>query len=825
MKSEAMSADAQFWYAILFETNPLPMLLCEHRQSTCIDANAAASRLLQQRRDRLKGATLDELLLQADLLAADVATSPAAGVVEGQSDASRPAAPISTPGGPRCVEIVRHPIRYEDRDAELLILRDVTAQRNAELTLRTLERDLNYAQSVARVGCFVRDPAVVRERWSDQMYRNLGLEPDALPAASDTFLAHVHPDDRDAVRAALSDAAAMEQPSACIHRVVWPDGSVHVMQLGAKVIRSEGGMAQSLIGTLLDVTDQHQVETVLRRTQDDLKRAQEVGHIGTWAFDPSTDQFDNWSNETYRIFGFPIGLGMPRVNALLARYLPEGRERVRMARERALVDPDFRYDVEFRIWNPQRGERMLRSVADVHFIDGKASRMVGLLQDITEQKRAEASIRHLAYYDATTDLPNRVMFEEMAEQALEAYRADGTPTSMLAIYLPRFRDINYTLGHADGDAILKQVGLRISEVLGAEGFVARVGNAQFAALLPGVAQAAAQSRIRAVCAALERPFPICNINYELGANIGVSSIPDHAEDLRTFMRHANVAQYRARQLGQAHAMYDPAADPYSSRRLKLIGEFRKSAQAGQLRLYCQPKVDLRTRTIVGAEALVRWEHPVLGVVPPEQFVPHIEATDLIHELTRNMLASSIAQASAWRRQGVFVPLAVNVSPRNLAEPEFAARVHETLSFSGVPPESLGIEITESSLITDSKRTIEQLRQLNAMGLPIFVDDFGTGYSSLSYLISLPVDVIKIDHSFTMRMIDRLDCAAVVRSTVELAHSLGMKVVAEGTASQEIWNALNELGCDQGQGHFICPPLPATEFMAWATASRYTLQGA
>ncbi|TFW08516.1 EAL domain-containing protein [Oxalobacteraceae bacterium OM1] len=825
MESVTITTDAGAWYTMLFRTNPLPMLVFQRGHAVCLDANAGAARLFGKPVEQLKGTTLLDLLNHADLAVEQFTDSMMAGMGDGHLDAWRPGASASTAGGPRCVQLLRHTIRYHAQDADLLMLHDVTAQRHAELALRTLERDLSHAQAVARLGCFVRELSTAAERWSDQMYRNLGLEPRAVPAGYDAFLTFVHPDDRSMVQATLADAIATLQPYACVHRVVWPDGSVHVMQHGGEVICDGDGAPLRMLGTMLDVTRQHQVEAALRQTQDDLKRAQEVGHIGTWAFDPQTGAFDSWSDETFRIFGFPMRLGMPRVNALLARYYPDDRERVGIARERALADPGFRYDIEFRIWNPQRGERVVHSVADVQFKDGKATRMVGMLQDITDRKRAEEEVRHLAFYDTTTGLPNRVMFETVVEQALEACRRDGAPASMLVINLDRFRDVNYTLGHADGDAILKQVGMRISEALGPEGFVARVGNAQFAAVLPGVALAQTPPRIRAVFAALERPFPISGICYELGANIGLSGAPEHADDVKTFIRRANVAQYQARQMGQAYAIYDPATDPYNPRRLALIGEFRKSVKAGQLQLYCQPKVDLRTRMIVGAEALVRWQHPVLGMVPPDQFVPQIEATDLIHELTRAMLDRSVAQVAEWRRRGVAVPMAVNVSPRNLMEPEFVARVQDMLESSRLPPEALGLEITESSLIADPKRTIAELQRLDAMGLPIFVDDFGTGYSSLSYLISLPVDVIKIDHSFTMHMIDKPNCAAVVRSTVDLAHSLGMTVVAEGTASREIWDALAELGCDQGQGHFISPPLPAAQFMAWSASSGIALQPA
>jgi EAL domain-containing protein (putative c-di-GMP-specific phosphodiesterase class I) len=284
------------------------------------------------------------------------------------------------------------------------------------------------------------------------------------------------------------------------------------------------------------------------------------------------------------------------------------------------------------------------------------------------------------------------------------------------------------------------------------------------------------------------------------------------------MRKANVAVFRARQIGTDVLVYDPGDDPYHPDRLALLGEFRKAILDGQIELYCQPKVEIRTNDVTGVEALVRWRHPRLGMVQPALFVPLIEDTELIHVLTRHMLQAAVRQYFAWAREGLHVPLAVNVSPRNLLSPDLVPDLQALLHTWGGSADWLGLEITESSLITDPEASLAEIATLSGMGFRLFIDDFGTGYSSLAYLTRMPVDVIKVDHGFTMRMLEDRRAAAIVKSTIELAHNLGMTVVAEGASSREIWDALAAYGCDEAQGYYVAEPFPAAGLGAWLKAT-------
>jgi EAL domain-containing protein (putative c-di-GMP-specific phosphodiesterase class I) len=319
---------------------------------------------------------------------------------------------------------------------------------------------------------------------------------------------------------------------------------------------------------------------------------------------------------------------------------------------------------------------------------------------------------------------------------------------------------------------------------------------------------------------LKDPFPVGAINYEMGAHGGIAFFPGHGSDADVLIRHADIALFQARKVGRDYTIYDAAQDPYSPQRLALLGEFHKAITEGQLRLYCQPKANFQSGPIAGAEALVRWLHPVYGLILPDRFLPLIEPTELIQPLTQWMLKAAIHQCYQWRQQGLKIALAVNLSMRNLLDADLPETIDGLLRIWGADSDWIGLEVTESSIMADPTASLRVLNELHQTGFKLFVDDFGTGYSSLSYLMKLPVDVIKIDHSFTMNMIEDPHAAAIVKSTIEIAHNMGMGVVAEGTANREIWDALARLGCDEAQGEYVSMPMPAQDVYAWLARSAW-----
>jgi diguanylate cyclase (GGDEF)-like protein len=519
------------------------------------------------------------------------------------------------------------------------------------------------------------------------------------------------------------------------------------------------------------------------------------------------------SEEMHKVFGFnesevPLAL-------LNTRIHQDDLPVVEAARSACLANPGAGYFVQYRVV-PRPGELYyVESQAEVQVdASGKAVRMVGYTRDVTEARLAEQEVQRLAYHDDVTGLPNRVALRRYLDSATSTNTPGFAPQALLVIDVSRFKDICLTLGHNNADVLLKEVAVRIVGALDSYAFVARIGPAQFAIVLSDAQAYESKPHARALLRAFEQPFQVAGIQYDISVHVGIALCPGHASDPVALMRKADVAVSLARQIGTDVLVYDPANDPYHPDQLALLGEFRKAIQDGQIELYCQPKVEMRTNQVIGAEALVRWRHPRLGMISPALFVPLVEDTELIHVLTRHMLQAAVRQYFNWEREGLHIPLAVNVSPRNLLSHELVPCLEALMHTWGGRPDWLGLEITESSLIMDPDASIAELATLSRMGFRLFIDDFGTGYSSLSYLTRMPVDVIKVDHGFTMRMLDDERAATIVKSTIELAHNLGMTVVAEGTASKEIWDALAAYGCDEAQGYYVAEPFPAAELGAW-----------
>ena len=339
--------------------------------------------------------------------------------------------------------------------------------------------------------------------------------------------------------------------------------------------------------------------------------------------------------------------------------------------------------------------------------------------------------------------------------------------------------------------------------------MARLGGDEFGVLLPRVDSPQDASTVaQSLLVHLREPFVLEGMRLEIDASIGLALHPQHGEDNETLQQRADIAMYSAKQSGRGHAIFEPELDRHSPRRLALAGGLRSAINEGQIQLYYQPKADLRTGRIMGAEALARWDHPEFGIVGPAEFVPIAEQTGLITPLTSFVLDAALRQVRAWKDAGLELSVAVNLSARSFLDTQLAVEIPRLLARWGVEAELLELEITESMLMTDPARAEATLDRLSQIGLTLSVDDFGTGYSSLANLKRLPVDVIKIDKSFVIEMAVDASDAAIVRSTIDLAHNLGLKVVAEGVESEDAWRHLEALGCDYAQGYYLSRPLPA-----------------
>ncbi|MFQ5720242.1 MAG: EAL domain-containing protein [Acidobacteriota bacterium] len=444
---------------------------------------------------------------------------------------------------------------------------------------------------------------------------------------------------------------------------------------------------------------------------------------------------------------------------------------------------------------------------------------VALLRDVTEKREQQAALQHQAFHDALTDLPNRFLLQQRMEENLDQARRSQRPVAFLILDLDRFKEVNDTLGHHVGDQMLQQIAHRLRLPLRPGDTVARLGGDEFAVLLPETDCAGAVRIAREFLAILERPFTIQGFGLTVGASIGVALYPDHGHDSFLLLQRADVAMYIAKREMSGVSVYDAHKDDHSLRQLTLTGELKEAIELNNFLLCYQPKLFCSDDRPAGMEALVRWQHPRHGLLPPDEFIGLAENTGLIRPLTYWVLNTALKQYAGWRDEGVEVPIAINLSAQSLSERDLPSNLRDMLHDLRLLPENLILEITESVLMEDPERSMEIVTALARMGIGISIDDFGTGYSSLAYLKRLPAREIKIDRSFISNMDKNSDDTVIVRSTVDLAHNLGLRVVAEGVETATVWQQLKVLGCDSGQGYLFSAPVPADEFIEWFRLAR------
>ncbi|MBW3594475.1 MAG: EAL domain-containing protein [Actinobacteria bacterium] len=430
------------------------------------------------------------------------------------------------------------------------------------------------------------------------------------------------------------------------------------------------------------------------------------------------------------------------------------------------------------------------------------------------RERAEEQ-EHLALHDVLTGLANRALFRDRVKQALRVAEREQQTVAVLLMDLDRFKEINDTLGHHHGDIVLQETARRLQATLRETDTIARLGGDEFAMVLPHVPDPAAVVLVAdKIRAALRVPFIVQGLSLDVRASIGVAFFPGHGKDVDTLIQRADVAMYLAKTAQSGCEIYAVEKDQYSPSRLALVGELRNAIEHDEFVVHYQPKVDLKTGEVKGVEALLRWEHPLRKLIPPDEFIPLAEHTGLIEPLTSYVLNQSLRQVSEWREDGLDLKVAVNLSTRSLLNAQFPDEVSKALKKWRIPPSSLQLEITEHTILADPARAAGVLATLSNMGVELSIDDFGTGYSSFVQLRRLPLTELKIDKSFVMNMnVDEND-AVIVRSLIELGRNLGLQVVAEGVESEQIRDDLTKLGCDFAQGFFTSRPMPADQLVRW-----------
>ena len=567
-----------------------------------------------------------------------------------------------------------------------------------------------------------------------------------------------------------------------------------------QVARSFDHMAKAL----------HARDQALRESQAKLEKAQEVAHIGSWVSTPTPVGGQlTWSRETCRIFGLTEDRFDNRIETFFAMVHLEDLEAVKEANRAALAG-DKSYDIEHRIVRPDGSVRWVHEQADiVRDTEGKAISMIGVIQDITERKTSEERIQYLAYYDALTGLPNRALFMDRLQHAvIDADRRERL-VGVMFLDVDRFKDVNDSLGHETGDQLLKAVAERLTAVVRKGDTVARLGGDEFTIVLAGMAHVDDAAHVaQKILEVFEQPFHVAQREFHMTASVGITLYPFDDSNFSHLLRNADIAMYRAKEAGRnTYQFYTAEMTAKATERLALKNDLQRALKQHEFSLVYQPIVD-SGGNILGVEALLRWQHPKHGLIAPDQFIGLAEETGLIVVLGEWVLRAACQQCVVWHRRGFpELRMAVNLSARQFRHARLAGTVQAILQQTGLDARRLDLELTESVLLEHDETTAGSLRTLSDAGMSLVIDDFGIGYSSLSYLRRFPIRTLKIDRSFTRGIPADPDSTAIAASIITLAHSLGMKVVAEGVETAEQLEFLRRQGCDAYQGFRFSKPLP------------------
>ncbi|RJG13646.1 GGDEF domain-containing protein [Pseudomonas cavernicola] len=445
---------------------------------------------------------------------------------------------------------------------------------------------------------------------------------------------------------------------------------------------------------------------------------------------------------------------------------------------------------------------------------------IATLRTRTRAAEAEATIKRMAYSDALTGLPNRVRLRELLEEAIVAAKQERRPLGLLQLEVGRSREINEVLGYHEADRLQQEIANRLVQTAGAANPVARVGECEFAVLMPSGGAEQASQLAQRILVALDEPIELSGLFLDARASIGIALYPGHGTDPEALIRRGSIALEQAKRSSTGYALFKGGLDLECAQRMALMGDLRRAIEHNELLLHYQPKLQIATNKVCGSEALVRWQHPQHGLIAPDQFIKLAESTGLITPLTYWVLDAALAQRYAWHEEGIERPVSVNLSARDLRDPKLLERINGSFATWGAQSDWIEFELTESALMEDPVTAMETLVRLKNLDAQLAIDDFGTGYSSLAYLQQLPVDSLKIDQSFVTRMTCDDGSAKIVHSIIELAHNLDLTVVAEGVEDQATLTQLGRLGCDIAQGYTISRPIPAEQFRDWEAHSTW-----
>jgi diguanylate cyclase (GGDEF)-like protein/PAS domain S-box-containing protein len=622
----------------------------------------------------------------------------------------------------------------------------------------------------------------------------------------------IHPEDFAWLHEQTREALAEGRPFQTVYRLITASGEEKWVWEQGYALRGPRGEVVGREGFVTDITERKRAEIALEDSAAQYRQMFQKNRAVQLLIDPANGSIVDANQAACEFYGYP---------AEQMRSMPMSRIAI------AASQTDLR-DAMLHISQGERSSFVFQhrlssgTVRDVEVNTGPvnvgARRLIySIVHDVTERKRTEEALAHQALHDGLTGLPNRLLLQDRLSQGIRMADRDGRSFALCVVDLDRFKDVNDVLGQLAGDQLLQEVAFRLRQALRASDTVARLGGDEFAVVLPESDVQSATLAAHKLIEALGAPVLLDECELAVEASMGIAVYPEHGADADTLLRCAELAMNVAKQTRSGYSVYSPEQNQSSGERLTLVGALRRAIAEDDLTLYYQPKIDCRTGEVAGVEALVRWQHPQHGLIPPDRFIPLAEQTGLIRPLTRWVLNAAARQVREWHDEGLMLSVAVNLSAHDLQDASLPRRLGEILEEWGVEGRWLKLELTESALMSDPAQAMQVLTELCNLGLRIAIDDFGTGYSSLGYLKHLPAHEIKIDRSFIADMVAEERDHAIVRSTIDLGHNLGLAAVAEGVEDQATLDLLGGLGCDLAQGYYLSKPLPAPNIAAWCRA--------
>lgn len=706
---------------------------------------------------------------------------------------------------------------------------DISVHKHIEIELQESEARLAAAQARAKMGSWRRDLLTNEAEWSAEMYRIFCRDPALKPPSFIGFVHLLHPDDRKPFTQDYSRYIREGGDYQIDFRLLQPNGEYVWIEALSETIRDSSGQVVLLTGTAQDITARKQAEQALRTSTQLLETSQAIAKLGGWELDIRTNTLF-WTDQVYRLLETSPQEVSPTVETGLDYFVPESRVQLAQALDEAMQTGKG-FDIELQMRTLKGRNIDVRVTCSVAIENGQPVKLSGIFQDISEQKaaqlalvaanreleRANTVLEHIAHYDALTHLPNRVLLADRMQQAMIHSQRYKQSLAVAFLDLDGFKAVNDQHGHDVGDQLLITLAQRMKAALREGDTLARIGGDEFVVVLTDLKQASdCESLLSRLLHAAAEPVNLGDYQLEVSASIGVTVYPQDGVDAEQLLRHADQAMYLAKQAGKnCYHLFDIAQDAAVKNQRESLEHIRSALLNQELVLYYQPKVNMRTGAVIGAEALIRWQHPERGLMPPAAFLPVIENHLLSIEVGEWVIATALKQMAHWHALGLELPISVNIGALQLQQSNFAQRLQELLILQpDANPHNLELEILETSALEDITQVSAAIHACRALGVSFALDDFGTGYASLAYLKRLPAELLKIDQSFVRDMLDDADDLAIIQGIIGLATAFHRHVIAEGVETIAHGEKLLAIGCELAQGYGIARPMPAAAIPNW-----------